>query len=301
MKKNIIIALLSVAALAACNDSNEENPANLEPFNIFVSGSNTGTTTPPEYPVTGYSKIELSEAIQSEGAPTVYVTRTYDYASGRLTRFMFKQRFTAGYETTEIENISNVEYKDHQAIVVDEIGNVSTYTLNDNGYATACLRREAGGNNRSYTFAYLVNSDGKHFLKSITEILDGNSEPYSSINIDYNSYRSIHITEKIDDNEQSFTATTGIDNEIANTSEIHCLLLTDLYPLSLHTVALYGKILGDSYNTLITQIAPDNNRESNETTTYTYTLDHREIVTSCQEVINSYGANYVRTVNYSID
>lgn len=301
MKKNMIIALLSVVALAACNDSNDENPENLEPFNIFVSGSNAETTTPTEYPVTGFSKIELSETIQSDGAPTVYVTRTYDYSSGRLTRFTFKQHFTAGYETTEIVNTSNVEYKDHQAIVVDETGNVSTYTLNDNGYATACLHQEAGGNKRSYTFTYLVNADGKHFLKSIAETLGEDSNPYSTINIDYNSYRSIRITEKISDIEQSFTATANADNETTNTSEIHCLLLTDLHPLSLHAVALYGKILGDSYNTLITQIKPDNNRDSNEITTYTYALDQRDIVTSCHEVINSYGANYARTVNYSIE
>lgn len=304
MKKNMIIALLSVAALAACNDSNDSNedgPVNLEPLNIFVCGNSTGPATTPGYPVTGYSKIELSEAIQSEGAPTVYVTQTYDYASGRLTRFTFKQRFTAGYETTEIENISNVEYEDHQAVVVDETGNTSTYTLNENGYATDCVTQEAGGNKRSYTFAYLVNTEGKHYLKSITETLGEDSKPYSTINIDYNSYRSVRITEKIGDNEQSFTATTGEDNETANTSEIHCLLLTDLYPLSLHAVALYGKILGDSYNVLITHITPDHNSESKETTSYTYTLDDRNIVTSCHEVTNSYGANYVRTVNYSIE
>lgn len=78
-----------------------------------------------------------------------------------------------------------------------------------------------------------------------------------------------------------------------------------MYPLSMHAVAIYGKILGEPTNYLITQLIPDSNGESEETTTYTYTLDNRGIVTSCHAVVrhirNGYEQDYTRTVNYTIE
>lgn len=78
-----------------------------------------------------------------------------------------------------------------------------------------------------------------------------------------------------------------------------------MYPLSMHAVAIYGKILGEPANYLITQLIPDSNGESEETTTYTYTLDNRGIVTSCHAVVrhirNGYKQDYTRTVNYTIE
>lgn len=78
-----------------------------------------------------------------------------------------------------------------------------------------------------------------------------------------------------------------------------------MYPLSMHAVAIYGKILGEPANYLITQLIPDSNGESEETTTYTYTLDNRGIVTSCHAVVrhirNGYEQDYTRTVNYTIE
>ena len=56
---------------------------------------------------------------------------------------------------------------------------------------------------------------------------------------------------------------------------------------------------------MITQLIPDSNGESEETTTYTYTLDNRGIVTSCHAVVrhirNGYKQDYTRTVNYTIE
>ena len=105
--------------------------------------------------------------------------------------------------------------------------------------------------------------------------------------------------------EHNSTATTPSGNEIANISEIPSLFITDMYPLSMHAVAIYGKILGEPANYLITQLIPDSNGESEETTTYTYTLDNRGIVTSCHAVVrhirNGYEQDYTRTVNYTIE
>lgn len=281
MKKNIFIALLFIGGLTACSDNNE------------------GSDIPdnPGYPVTHFSKIELKEVKEEPGAPAVTVTQTYDYSAGRLINFTSTQSFVAGGELFKIENATNVVYGDHQAVVTDEINNISTYTLDDNGYAISCVRQEMDGKIRSYTFDYLINTEGKYFLKNITETLDGNKS-YSSINIDYSSYRTLRITQQVDNSEQTYIASTSTGNEIANTSEIPYLFLTDLYPLSFHSVAIYGKFLGDAYNTLITNLMPEDNSGSNETTTYTYKFDKKDVDISCSELTKSYGTDYARTVDY---
>ena len=281
MKKNIFIALLFIGGLTACSDNNE------------------GSDIPdnPGYPVTHFSKIELKEVKEEPGAPAVTVTQTYDYSAGRLINFTSTQSFVAGGELFKIENATNVVYGDHQAVVTDEINNISTYTLDDNGYAISCVRQEMDGKIRSYTFDYLINTEGKYFLKNITETLDGNKS-YSSINIDYSSYRTLRITQQVDKSEQTYIASTSTGNEIANTSEIPYLFLTDLYPLSFHSVAIYGKFLGDAYNTLITDLRPEDNSGSNETTTYTYRFDKKDVDISCGELTKSYGTDYARTVDY---
>ena len=281
MKKNIFIALLFIGGLTACSDNNE------------------GSDIPdnPGYPVTHFSKIELKEVKEEPGAPAVTVTQTYDYSAGRLINFTSTQSFVAGGELFKIENATNVVYGDHQAVVTDEINNISTYTLDDNGYAISCVRQEMDGKIRSYTFDYLINTEGKYFLKHITETLDGNKS-YSSINIDYSSYRTLRITQQVDKSEQTYIASTSTGNEIANTSEIPYLFLTDLYPLSFHSVAIYGKFLGDAYNTLITDLRPEDNSGSNETTTYTYRFDKKDVDISCSELTKSYGTDYARTVDY---
>ena len=129
MKKNIFIALLFIGGLTACSDNDE------------------GSDIPdnPGYPVTHFSKIELKEVKEEPGAPAVTVTQTYDYSAGRLINFTSTQSFVAGGELFKIENATNVVYGDHQAVVTDEINNISTYTLDDNGYAISCVRQEMDG------------------------------------------------------------------------------------------------------------------------------------------------------------
>lgn len=109
-----------------------------------------------------------------------------------------------------------------------------------------------------------------------------------------------HYT-KVDTYEQAYTATTQATNETNNVSEVPCLFFTGLYPLSLHSAALYGKLLGEPFNILIDRIIPDGNTASKEVTKYTYSFDKRNIITSCKEIINSYGTDYIRTVHYVIE
>lgn len=279
--------LLLIGMLAACSDNNGNN----EPEHRGV------------YPKTSFSSIQLSEIIESDGAPLVTSVHTYAYKSGSLVSYTAKQSFIAG-ETVEIENTTTVAYGDHQAIVTDDVNNVFTYTLNDYGYATECTLQEAGGNTRTYTFDYLINTENKHYLTNITERL-GDGKVYSSIDIDFDNYRALRITLHIGGADYTSTALTTPDNEIANLSEIPNLYISELYPISMHSVALYGKILGEPYKYLISQIIPDSDGTSSETTTYTYTLDNRGIVTSCHQLIESVNGagplqKYNRTVNYTI-
>lgn len=280
-KKNLFIVLLLAGAMTACNDKNEE----------------LGIPDNPGYPVTHFSKIELSEIRKGDAVP-VTTTETYAYNDGRLTSFTYTQRFMSG-EPVEMKNISQVVYGDNKAVVTDDFGYVSTYTLNDEGYATSCIYKE-GENTRSFTFSYFINAKGRHFLKEVKETMKGN-QPYSTITIEYKNNRITHITQQVDIYEQKYTITSSANDEADNTSELPFRFITELYPLTFHTAAIYGKLLGDSYDTLITQLIPDNNSESLETTTYKFKFGTNGIVISCDEVTNSYGEDYIRTVNYTLE
>ena len=198
----------------------------------------------------------------------------------------------------KIENTTSVTYEEHQAIATDNFGNVSTYLLNDKGYAIQCTRQEVGAT-RTYGFSYFTSPEGKPYLKNITESING--KVYASIGIDYSNPQALRIVQKVDTYTQPYTATTPAGTSIITQSEVPCLFFADLYPLSLHSAALYGKLLGEPFSILIEQIIPDGNTISQEVRKYTYSLDKRNIITSCKEVTNSYGTNYIRTVNYVIE
>ena len=78
MKKNILIALLFIGGLTACNDSDNEQPENLESVNIFVCSDELAIPNALGYPVTNFSQIKLSE-IKTGDAQPVTLTQTYDY------------------------------------------------------------------------------------------------------------------------------------------------------------------------------------------------------------------------------
>lgn len=273
-----------IAALTACKDSEDE--------------PNIGPTT-PTYPATQYSKIEVKEVKSQPGTHAVTVTHTYNFDAGRLTSFNTTQGYTVGVEYFETKNATTMVYAENSAIATDEINNVSTYTLNDKGYAISCVRQEMDGRTRSYTFSYLVNVEGKHFLTKVEETLPGGRAGVI-ISIEHDDYKAMRITEKSGDYEQTYRAIASTD-EMTNRWEIPFIFLTELHPLSLHSAAIYGKLLGDAPIALISQLKPDDNSQSNETTTYTYRLDKMDVDISCQELTNSYGRQYVRTVDYTMD
>lgn len=275
-------SLFLVCGMVACNNDNNDEE----------SGSG-------KFPKISFSKIEFSEVFQGPGDPPVTTTHTYAYKAGRISSYTTKQTLFV-VEPIEMQTTINVSYINRQAIVADEFGNTSTYSLDDNGYAVSCIRKEAGGITRTYTFSYFTNSENKYYLENITEKLD-DGKIYATVDIDYSNSKSLQINMHVDTYDQIYTAITPASNEIKNISEIPCLFLAELYPLSMHSTALYGKLLGEPFETLITEIIPNGNSENNETTTYTYKLDRRGIVTSCKETINNQGQDFKRTVNYVIE
>lgn len=276
MKRLTLALLAAVIGITACENDTDG------------SGNR-----PPGVP---FSKIRLSENSPAEaGVPTVTTTQTYLYNQGLLTGSTTVQSYSVQGETMKIENSATVTYNGQQAVVTDNFGNVSTYLLNDRGYAVQCTRQETG-TTRTYTFSYF-DAESKCYLEHLTESING--EPYASIDIDYSNLRALRIVQHTDIYEQAYTAVS--DNGTPNRSEVPALFLASLYPLSLHTAALYGKLLGEPFEMLTDEIIPDGNTESREITRYTYSFDGRNVITSCKEVTNSYGTSYTRTVNYAIE
>ena len=277
MRKIVFALSVVLTVMTACEDNHDST----------VNGNRS--TVP-------FSKIQLSEKSTYEaGAPTVTTTQTYSYSQGQLTGFTIVQSYSVQGEPMCIENAASVTYSEHQAVVTDNFGNVSVYTLDDKGYATSCTRQE-NGTIRTYTFSYFTAPEGKYYLKNITESI--NDGVYASIDIDYGNYQALRILQKTDTYEQAYTATTPANDGINNQSGVPCLFLAELYPLSLHTAALYGKFLGEPFPILIDRIIPDGNKE---VTNYIFSFAKRNLMTSCKEVINSYGTDYTRTVSYVIE
>jgi hypothetical protein len=126
--------LVALTVITACEDN--DTPAN--------NGKR---------PTVPFSKIQLSEDSPYEAeVPTVTTTQTYSYIQGQLTNFTTIQSYSVQGEQMKIENTTSVAYNGHEAVVTDDFGNVSTYLLNDKGYAIQCTRQEVS-TIRTYTFS----------------------------------------------------------------------------------------------------------------------------------------------------
>lgn len=289
-----IAAWVVLSLFAACSDDNHgESDPDLPPKEEPAQ---------QRFPACRFSLIELSEVITSDAQP-VTSTQTYLYDEGRLTASIGKQSVSAGSERFEWADTTTVTYGDHEAVMTESTGTVLTYALDDRGYAIRCIRRDPSGNVRNYAFTYHADPEDVRFLESITETIDGTD--YSSITIKHDDPFSLYVVQRVESVEQGYTAAILPSNTIANTSELPCLFFTEIYPLSLHATAIYGKLLGEPFVNLINRITPDSNGWGEETTTYDYTVDNRGIVTACRETIrhketDGYERSYTRTVNYNI-
>ncbi len=245
----------------------------------------------------GFASITLSEELESD-AQTVTVTHTYRYdATDRLTDCLTRQT-TQGVGAIVLENATAVAYGESTVTMTDGAGHTLTYTLDAGGRAVACVRNSSWGEVRRYVFSYMETAEGKHYLAHVAETLDGASDPYSEIALDYSTPGTVEVTSMVDGGGQCFVLSLPAGEGVANVAQLPCLFLTELYPLSLHVAALYGRLLGDAYDILLAACEPADNAESGEYTTYTYETDAEGLPQRCSVVTESYGATYHRTLEY---
>ena len=124
--------------------------------------------------------LTITEATGS-GEERVTTEQKFIYEDGKLTRHITKQTYTdrllEGEYTHSVS--SQISYEPGKVIVTDETGTVSTYQIDEKGYATMCTRKEPGGKIRTYTFSYSTTGDEN--LTGVKESIDGS--PYSEISM----------------------------------------------------------------------------------------------------------------------
>lgn len=276
----IALLLLFEGVFSACSDDHGDTPDKEVP-----------------YPTLDCTQIQLTE-VQRSDAQSVTYTQLYRYNEGRIVGQTAIQTFQA-VEPVEMTSITTVEYDDREAIVTDEYGNKLTYTLNEEGYATACTKETSSGNLRYYTFSYQVEKNGEHYLTHIAEELE-TGVPYASVTLSFDDFYTLSIAQQIESFEQIYTAASQQETALKNVSEVPFLFLAELYPLSEHKVALYGKWLGEPFPYLFTSLVPANNEEGSETVAYQYTTDTEGGLTECHITTRSYGRKFNRTISYDI-
>lgn len=285
IRRFIVWTLLTAALTAACADEEKVGPPD-EPI--------------PTYPLTPFSAICLSETMDNDAFLPVTSIQTYRFTEGRISRLHNRQLIDLGDETLEMEQRTDVSYDDSEAVVTEESGSTFTYTLNRQGYATQCIYRTPGGSVRRYTFSYHTDAEGRIHLTELTERLgEEGEEIYANLQIDYSSYPTLKINQTIGGQSAGYTTTADHSATSLNRSGLPDLFLSELHPLAMHPVALYGKWLGEPLDNLISHITPDGNGES-DYTEQSYDTDGRGYVTGCTQTIHSHGKRYERTIQYQL-
>lgn len=256
----------------------------------------------PTYPTMPCRQIGLAETVLEDGQ-SITLTHTYSYEAGRVSGYRFLQSYCLQgvEEPFLIEDNATVAYAQGEATVEDGHGNTWRYQLDGKGVATECTYREKAGNTRTYLFTYAACADGRQRLSCLEEYIGGDALPHASVRLSYGEEGGVHVTQQIEGQGQAFTAVPPANGEGKNPAGLPWLFLTELYPLSRHHIALYGKLLGEPPEYLPAQIVPDGNEESGESITYTYHLDEAGIPTSCRQLIVSYGQRYERSITYTVE
>lgn len=283
MKLSGIRYLLFLLLLApvACSDEEALPDTPEEPVQIYR-------------PLLTYNTLRTEEKMDSD-AQTVTARQTFSCTDGLLTQMVYEQSFAA-VEPVSISHTSDITYLEDKVIITDSNGCVNTYQLNPFGYADSCVREENGVEKRRYRFYYRAN-----LLSAIEEYLpaDNFETAYSRIVIKCNE-DNLQIAHQVGECFQVFKATFNLVTH-QNNFDIPCPFLAELHPLSMHTPALYAQILGDTFPFFLHQITPEENAESQETTTINYNIDEVGIPTDCFIKTISYGETFNRKISYQID
>lgn len=178
------------------------------------------------------NRTKLLTVTETTGSGSEKVTTKQEFAFSNelLQKHTTTQTYTdlwleAKYTHTVATQLS---YEPGKVIITDEVGNESTYIMDDEGRATSCTRNEPGGNIRTYTFNYSTSEDG--ILTGIKENING--KPYSEITITFLQEGTINISESSNNYQNTFIASTnsaypGISNTI---SRLPWLFLAERYP-----------------------------------------------------------------------
>ena len=272
---------------------------------FFVACSDEETTydipeTPEEpvqiyRPLLAYNTLCTEEQLDSD-AQSVTAKQTFSCQDSLLTQLTYEQSLTA-VELVTMSQATTLTYLTDKVIVTDSFGNTLTYLLNPHGYAESCTLETNGNVKRQYYFYY----DSEYHLTAIEEYLasDNFETAYSRIAIKYYP-DMIQLAHKVDQYFQVFIGTFNT-NVPSNSLAIPNPLLAELHPLSMHTPALYAQILGNIHPLYCQQIAPKENEESQEKTTFYYNFDEAGIPTDCIIQTESYGETFNRKISYQID
>lgn len=221
-------------------------------------------------PVPNITQITISESMTNDGG-TVAKKEQYFYEKGKLRSHNTIQEF---YEQS-ISQTTTFAYSGNQAIVTYESGDVATYTLGADGYATQCTYQMAD-QVRTYLFAY---SDG--YLTQIDEFIDDAPFMSNTLTYDHGDLTSISF------GEYNNKVACSI-SETINYSQLPFIKLADFQPLSMHMDAMYAHLLGKPTQHMVSGYEPvipvtDEESQESEKTTYQYQTDSQQRVTDIEE------------------
>lgn len=249
--KLLLLGFLILSSLYGCSKEEEENKETPK-FRILETTYND------------LGKIDKSE--------------DFYYKGGKLERVVTTQVITTtGFEpyidkdTIQLE--TEIEYSGNKVIISEALGNVLTYTLNEQGLADRCSLQEPGSDtSREYTFTYTP-----------TGMLTNMEEHYNSIRTAYQiSYSDNNLTKTTTQQHDypDFASDYSAGN-IENRRSFPCPIIIESYPCYFHRIAWYMGIAGKLSEYLVDKTVPVG--ATKEETTYAYTINEEGYVTSCIE------------------
>lgn len=280
--KNIFIVLI-IALLWGCSKDNNDN--NLIPTEPEEPTTPTGNVEESTINRRIYFATENGESDQSILTVTEIMTtdghvnkkETYTFNNTQLIRHFTQQKYYPEFITTYE---TKLDYLENTVIVTDDNGNILTYTLNDDGYATFC-KYETASQIRFYDFKYTTDN----YLTRIEESI-GNTF-FSSLDLSYENGDLTSVTTIMNgmENKIMYTASTT-----ANSDKLPCLPLSETYPMSTHVEALYAGLLGKTPNHLVAKTQPyGNDDEWNE---YHYSINESGNISSLKITTHYKGIVY---------
>lgn len=242
-------------------------------------------------PHTDYQRITLSEVITPTDAQTVSWSQEFRFINGQITGSSTSQSFGTGDEQFTITLNEAVTTTGGEVVVTDDEDTTTTYLLDDYGVAAEAIRREAGGDRRNYRFSY-TSSGSYRRLHEIKEYLaDTLFARLTFGELPTTTTDQWQLTQQVGGHTQTFVLTLVTPQQASgSTSPVPPLFVSELHPLTLHTTALYGKLLGEAWPWI--GRAASTEGDSGQCT-YSYTFTTQGQLATCIQSTPQH-----RTVNY---